>query len=99
MRTGSPRSRTLATHDGLPGTSAMWVNPRFSESLEAIPFHYSFAECMHALAGVCGGVAAPGRGVMDTGMPATPARRGEHTGRERSKAWMDHVRVGSLAFP
>ena len=77
----------------------MWVNPRFSESLEAIPFHYSFAECMHALAGVCGGVAAPGRGVMDTGMPATPARRGEHTGRERSKAWMDHVRVGSLAFP
>ena len=58
----------------------MWVNPRFSESFEAIPFHYSFAECMHALAGVCGGVEAPGRGVMDTGIPATPARRGEHTG-------------------
>ena len=77
----------------------MWGNPRFSESLEAIPFPYSFAGCMPAFAGVCGGVAAHGRGVIETGIPATPARRGAHTGWERSKAWMDHVRVGGLAFP
>jgi hypothetical protein len=36
---------------------------------------------MHASAGVCGGEAAPGRGVMDTGIPATPARRCENAGR------------------
>jgi hypothetical protein len=75
-------------------------NPRFSESLEAIPLHESFAEGIPASAGVCGGEAAPGRGVMDTEIPATtPARRCENAGRWGCRTgWTTGV-LGYLPFP